>query len=98
MRENTAIFTAFDEHSQNDPAEAERNLMRAVLFTALDDVKKSGDAQREARRYLLDNRDYYLYSFMSICQHLKLCPHTVRYIAGLSTEHSCARTQEVLAA
>jgi len=80
----TAIYTAYDDHRAKDPAEAERNLMRAVLRTAMDDVRRRGEAHRDARRYFLSQNDHYLYSFLSVCTHLELCPRTIQTVVGLA--------------
>ena len=86
VRAETAIFIAHDDFRKRDVAEAERNLMRAVLETALEDVRKKGETFNDARRYFSSKDDYYLYSFLSICYHLDLCPRTIQTIAGLTTE------------
>jgi hypothetical protein len=77
-RADTAVETAFDDHVQRDPAIAERNLMRAILRTAFEDIKKRGESYRLARQFFLSNDEFYLFSFKSICYHLNLCPHTIR--------------------
>lgn len=83
MKEDTAIFIAHDDHVSRDIAESEKNLMRAILRTAMDDLRKRGEAHRDARRYFLGTDDFYLYSFRSVCNHLQLCPKTVLTIVGL---------------
>lgn len=83
MKPETPIFTAYGEFVPWDSAGAEKMLMLAVLRTALDDLRKSGELYREARRYLLSDNDYYLFSFRSICDHLKLCPIAIRRSYGL---------------
>ena len=89
MRPDTVVvFTAFEDFSAPDSAEAERNLMRAILRSAMDDMRKRGEPYRDARRYLMSNDNYYLYSFMSVCQHLDLCPKTIRRLVGLNEEGS----------
>ena len=82
----TAVETAFEDHIQRDPALAERNLMRAILQTAFEDIRKRGEPYRLARQYVLSNDECYLYSFKSICYHLNLCPHTIRIRLGLLKE------------
>ena len=84
MDRDSAIYTAYDDHKQKDPAEAERNLMRAVLRSAMDDYRRRGEAHRDARRYFLSEYEQYLYSFLSVCHHLELCPKTIRTIVGLT--------------
>lgn len=80
---DTAIYTAYDDHRAYDPAEAEKNLMRAVLKTAMDDISRRGEARRDARLFFNSNDDNYLFSFISICRHLCLCPHTIRELVGV---------------
>lgn len=84
MEQESAIYTAYDDHRQKDPAEAERNLMRAVLRTAMDDIRRRGEAHRDARRYFLSSDDHYLFSFLSVCTHLELCPRTIQTVVGLA--------------
>lgn len=84
---DTAIYSAFDDFLVKDPAIAERNLMRAILRTAFEDIRKRGEAYRQARQYVLSNDEQYLYSFKSICNHLSLCPQTIRARLGLTKEH-----------
>lgn len=79
----TAIYTAYDDFKQIDHALPERNLMRAMLTLAMDDVRAGGDRARDASRYILEERDDYIYSFISICHHLELCPRTIRRVLGL---------------
>ena len=81
--EDVAIHTPYDDFKALDIAEAEKNLMRAILKSALDDYDKSGDPGKEARRYIDSNDDSYLYSFLCVCRHLELCPKTIRTVVGL---------------
>ena len=86
MKADSAIHTAFEDVQHRDTAIGERNLMRAILRTAFEDLRKRGDAYRQARHYLLSDDEFYLYSFMSICNHLRICPFTVRRRLGLIGE------------
>lgn len=83
MRADTAIFVAHDDFVKRDSAEPERNLMRAILRSAMEDMRKQGESYRDARRYFTSNDDFYVYSFLSICYHLDLCPRTIRTVLGL---------------
>lgn len=94
---DVAIYTAYEDHKASDIAEPEKNLMRAVLRTAMEDIRKRGEPYREARRYLLSNDDFYLYSFLSVCHHLNLCPRTVRTIVGLTTGADLSNPDEMAA-
>ena len=80
---DTAIFSAFEDHVSKDPALGERNLMRAILRTAFEDLNRRGEAYRMARMFLLSEDVAYVYSFRSICTVLSLCPHTIRTRLGL---------------
>ena len=80
---DTAIFSAFEDHVSKDPAIGERNLMRAILRTAFEDLNKRGEPYRMARLFLLSEDVSYVYSFRSICSVLALCPHTIRTRLGL---------------
>ena len=83
MNKDTAIYTAYDDFQGLDSAEAEKNLMRAILKSAMDDIRKHGEASREALNYFLSEEDFYLYSFLSVCRHLGLCHRTIRTVVGL---------------
>ncbi len=80
---DSAVFTAYEDHKGVDGAESEKNLMRAILHQAMEDIKKGGDKSRDAGRYFIDARDDYLYSFVSICRHLELCAKTIRTVVGI---------------
>lgn len=83
MDKDTAIYTAYEGFKGIDSAEAEKNLMRALIKTAMDDMRKNGEAAREAICYFQSEDDYYLYSFLSVCRHLGLCPRTIQTMVGL---------------
>lgn len=87
-RPETAIFIAHDEYIPRDPSEAERNLMRAVLNSAIADIQKSGDAAREAQIFFKNDDEDYLFSFRNICTQLDLCPSTILSIVGLNNPKS----------
>ena len=84
----TAIFIAHEDFSKRDIAEPEKNLMRAILRSAMEDIRKRGELYRDARRFFMSGDEFYVYSFLCICQHLDLCPRTIRTIMGLTEESS----------
>jgi len=91
LDKDIAIHTAYDDFKGIDSAEAVKNLMRALVKSAMDDMRKKGEAAREAIRYFQSEEDYYLYSFLSVCRHLGLCPRTIRTVVGLmGTEFEAA--------
>ncbi len=83
FRAETAIFIAHEEYIKSDPAESEKNLMRAILQSAMDDVRKNGDPHKQAFKYFTSNDDEYIYSFLSICSHLSLCSKTILNLLGI---------------
>ena len=80
---NVAIFEAYDDEWQSDPALPERNLMRAILLSAMSDLRKTGDLGRKAREFFLGGDESYLYSFQSICNHLEVDPRSILIVTGL---------------
>lgn len=80
---DTAIFTAFDDHVGCDASEPEKNLMRAILRTAMEDLKKTGQARNDAYNFFTSREDNYVFSFRSICNHLNLCHRTILELCGL---------------
>lgn len=88
MEKDTQIFVAYDDHISFDIAEAEKNLMRAILKSAMEDYRKKGEPYRDARRYLLAEGEEYLYSFLSVCHHLDLCPRTILRVLGITRKRS----------
>lgn len=94
VKADSAIYTAFDDYTHRDPAESERNLMRAILRGALEDIRKRGEPYRDARRYLMAREEAYLFSFESVCQHLNLCPKSIRFVLGLINDHRLQQSIE----
>jgi hypothetical protein len=88
LNDDSAIYTAYDDFKGMDSAEAEKNLMRAILKSAMDDIRKRGEPSKEALTYFLSEEDYYLFSFLSVCRHLGLCPRTIRTMVGLMDTES----------
>ena len=80
---NTAIFVAYEDMTGYDIAKPEKDLLLAVLMSAISDLKKRGGAKRQASDFFLGDQRKYLFSFESICEHLDLDPKTVLTIAGL---------------
>lgn len=91
FRDDTAIHTAYEDYETLDSAMPERNLMRALLKTALDDIRKSGDVYRDARAWLLSSEEEYLYSYVSVCRHLNMCPVTILRVCGLDPREATDR-------
>jgi hypothetical protein len=92
---DTAIYTAFDDHKAFDPAEPEKNLLRAILTTAMADLKKQGEPRRKALEFFLDNDDDYIFSFQSICGLLDLNPNSVLVVTGLQKRENKAHSDSL---
>ena len=80
---NTALFSAYDDYQSLQSKMPERELMVAVLRSAIDDYLADGREKRNAIHYLLNNDSYYVFSFVSICTYLEICPHLLRVRLGL---------------
>lgn len=88
-RRPTIIIESSSEDAPYDTAEAERNLMRAILLGAMSDLRKNGLLSRRAKEFFVSKDESHLYSFQSICQHLDIDPHTVLLVTGIRAGHSC---------
>ena len=80
---NIAIHQAFDEWVPYDPALPERNLLRAIFLTAMSDLRRPGDACKEATEFFLSEDESYIFSFQSICNHLDIDPKQILLVTGL---------------
>lgn len=80
---DSAVFSAYEDYRGFDPASPERNLMIAILRAAVDDMTKNGSRRQEALSFFMNDDDYYIYSFVSICDHLDVCPRRIRKQLGL---------------
>jgi hypothetical protein len=80
----TIIFVANDDFELFDPSYPEKDLLRAVLLNAIDDLDHNGLEGRRALDFFLspDHEDY-LFSFRSICNHLDLDPNKVLRQIGI---------------
>lgn len=87
---DSAMFTAYEDHKNPDISEPEKNLMRAILRSAMDDIQRDGDAKRQAKSYFLSDGESYLYSFQSICNQLDLCEQTILDLVGLKAKNASA--------
>lgn len=96
---NTAIYVGFEEIEPYDPSRPEKNLLRAVLITAMSDLRKGGDPARKAREFFLTHDDKYLFSFQSICNQLDLDPKLVLMVTGMFPKRrSAVEESEMVAA
>lgn len=82
-QKDTAIFVAYDDEAPFDIAVPEKNLLRAVLVTAMADLKKQGDPAKQATEFFLCDDSDYIFSFNSICNYLSIDPKRILYMTGL---------------
>jgi hypothetical protein len=87
-QKNNIDFKGFEEFEPYDTSNPEKELLRAILVGALNDVKKKGYEKRKATEFFLSPEDDYIFSFLSICDFLRVNPNKVLVVAGLkeSTE------------
>ena len=83
LDKETALFSAYEDIDGFDPTRPEKNLLFAILFSAISDLKKDGDLNRKATEFFLSNEDDYVFSFRSICDYLNIDPTRILYITGL---------------
>lgn len=88
LNSDSAMFTAFEDYKNPDVSEPEKNLMRAILRSAMDDMQKDKAEKRKAQNYFLEDGDDYLYSFRSICNQLELCEQTILDLVGVKVGKS----------
>ena len=86
----TVIYIAYDDFEPFDTAIPEKELLRAVLINAIDDLHHGGLEGRRAAEFFLnlDESEDYLFSFVSICRHLELNPTVVLRSIGLKASLS----------
>ena len=82
---NTAIYVAYDDYESFDPALPERNLLRAILLTAMADLRKEGEVKRKATEYFLNQDESYIFSFRCVCNFLDIDPKQILMVTGLMT-------------
>ena len=92
---NTAVHSAYDEQDAFDFSVPEKNLLKAVLLSAISDLNRPGELGRRANEYLLNGDEKYIFSFRSICEHLSIDPKRILRVAGLLSAQDGACTANV---
>ena len=82
-KKNTAIYIAYDDVEPIDLSMPEKNLLKAILLTAMSDLKKEGLVSRKAMEYFLNPEEEYLFSFRSVCGLLDIDAEKILNIVGL---------------
>lgn len=85
-RDEKFTATAYEDVVPFDPSQPEKNLLRAILLSAIADARKPGLAGRKACEFLLSREEDYILSFRAICSHLNVDPKQILYVTGLLPE------------
>ncbi len=85
---HSIAYVGFEELEPFDPSQPEKELLRAILVTALNDVKRGGDDRRRATEFFLSPEDDYIFSFLAICDYLKIDHKRVLKVTGLDPSGS----------
>lgn len=85
-KRNSAIFTAYEDHDPSEYVGPEKNLLRAILISAMSDLRRRGGHARRARDYFLSAEDDYVFSFRSVCEYLGIDPCHILAIVGLADD------------
>lgn len=80
---DVALYIAYEDASEPDQALPEKNLLRAILLSAMNDLSKPGKDAQKAAEYFLNPDESYLFSFRSICDQLGIDPKEILKLAGL---------------
>lgn len=80
---NKEVFVAYEDSIPWDPSTPEKNLLRAMLITAMADFNKNGEVGRQAKDFFTSPETDYIFSFHSICDYLGIDPKSVRAKLGL---------------
>ena len=78
-----ALFAAYEDIIPWDAATPEKNLLRAMLITAMADFKKKGKVRRLAHEYFSNTNDSYPFSFRSVCRTLDVSPEDILRRIGM---------------
>jgi len=82
-KKNTAIYVAYEDRKPKDSALPEKNLLRAVLLTAMNDLKRNGETAQKAMEYFLSPEEDYIFSFRSVCNYLDIDAKRILRVTGL---------------
>lgn len=82
--QNGPVLIGFDGEEPFDVVVPEKNLLRAVLMSALNDLKQDGELGRKATEFFLSRDEEYIFSFRAICDFLSVDPKRILRVAGLA--------------
>ncbi len=82
---NVPAHVGFEGEEPYDVVTPEKNLLRAVLMSAFNDLKREGELGRKATEFFLDRDEEYIFSFRAICDFLSVDPKRVLRVTGLNS-------------
>lgn len=82
-QKDTAIFIAYEDSIPPEELVPEKELLVAVLLSALSDLDRPGEDGKRAKEYFLSSEDDYIFSFKSICGYLNISPNKILTVVGL---------------
>ena len=80
---DVAVFAAYEDIIPWDPSTPEKNLLRAMLITAMADYKKKGKVRRLDYEYFTNPIEVYPFSFKCVCRTLDVNPEDILRRIGL---------------
>ncbi|RIL07322.1 MAG: hypothetical protein DCC75_10105 [Proteobacteria bacterium] len=80
---NAEYHVGYDDMEPYDSAVPEKNLLKAILLSAMADLRKPGEVGRKATEFFLNPNDDYIFSFVSICDYLSIDPRRILRLTGL---------------
>lgn len=95
-KKNTAIYIAYEDYEPADLSVPEKNLLKAILLTAMSDLKKQGAAGRKAMEYFLNPDEEYLFSFRSVCGFLEIDAEKILSMVGLRRSNRSFTGQQTI--
>jgi len=78
-----ALFAAYEDIIPWDASTPEKNLLRAMLITAMADYRKKGKIHRLAFEYFTNTSESYPFSFRCVCRTLDVNPEDILRRIGL---------------
>ena len=86
-KKETKIVNLDTENRGFDFSEPEKELMLAILKSAVTDLEKGDKASMlKAKRFFLNQENDYIFSFLSICELLSVTPGKIIEETGLAND------------
>lgn len=85
--EKTTVILAAYEEEAGDPIRPEKNLLLAILVSAMNDLKNKGRVGRQAQEFFLNDDQEYIFSFRAICEQLEVSPDKILMVTGINPQN-----------